>query len=65
MVESVKSDSVTLAISFNANMEPKFIFKGSWNIQYLGHARRMLLREYKHYMRDIRIKEELNDKRIK
>ena len=49
---------LTLFISFDNAGTPKYGFNGAWNIQRLGRVRRTLLRAYKHYMRDLRIKME-------
>ncbi len=58
-MDKVAVSDKALLITFDAGEIPQFKFSGAWNIQNLGRARRLLLRAYKHYMRDIRIKEKI------
>jgi hypothetical protein len=56
MAKTESSDKY-LQVLFDPNNEPIFKFYGAWNIRDVGHVRGNLLRAYKHYVRDIRIKE--------
>lgn len=47
-----------LVVSFDSNDEPQFKLTGAWNIKDLGHTRSGLFRAYKHYMKELRQKEE-------
>lgn len=47
----------SLKVTFDSNNEPQFKFSGDWNIRDLVHTRTGLFRAYKHYIREIRVKE--------
>ena len=46
-----------LTVTFDGNKEPQYNFIGAWNIKDLGHTRAGLFRAYKHYMKEVRTKE--------
>jgi hypothetical protein len=52
-----------LVVLFDSNSEPQFEFNGAWNIRDLGRTRSTLFRAFKHYMRQLRQKEETNGER--
>jgi hypothetical protein len=52
-----------LFVKFDAKQEPQFEFRGAWNIRDLGRTRSLLLRAYKHYMRELRSKEVTQNER--
>jgi hypothetical protein len=56
MVKAVSEKGVY--VLFNSNGEPQYEFKGAWGIRDLGRVRGTLFQAYKHYIRELRLKEE-------
>lgn len=57
----VRMSDKQLVVTFNTNEEPQFKFSGAWNIRDLGRTRSTIFRAYKHYIRELRQKEETHD----
>ena len=59
MAEKIVMSDKALIVTFDKNNEPQFKFNGAWSVRDLGHARVGLFRAFKHYMKEVRQKEQV------